>query len=88
MGKAARQSGTNFYPCLFDESNLVSTFGMLDPTKRGYISRGQYSQALSTMGAISFNEYPEGSESNRISMETFLTEAKAGLAKASATFKK
>jgi len=86
--KAARQSGTDFYPCLFDESNLVSTFGMLDPTKRGYISRDQYSQALSTMGAISFNEYPEGSESNRISMETFLSEAKAGLSKASATFKK
>ena len=39
--KVARQSGM-YYPCLFDDSNLISIFGMLDPTKRGYITRDQY----------------------------------------------
>lgn len=37
----ARQSGV-YYPCLFDETNLNAIYGMLDPTKRGYITRDQY----------------------------------------------
>ena len=85
--KGAKQSGADFYPCLFDESNLVSTFGMLDPTKRGYISHEQYKQALITMGVTSYEEYPEGAAENRITEDTFIREAKAGLSKASATFK-
>ncbi len=32
------------YPCLFDESNIQSVFGMLDPTGRGFITREQYSE--------------------------------------------
>ena len=39
--KLAKQSGV-YYPCLFDETNLNSIFGMLDPTKRGFITREQY----------------------------------------------
>ena len=30
------------YPCLFDESNIKSIFGMLDPTAQGYITLQQY----------------------------------------------
>lgn len=30
------------YPCLFDESNVRSLFGILDPAKRGYINHSQY----------------------------------------------
>ncbi|XP_078486164.1 EF-hand calcium-binding domain-containing protein 10-like isoform X2 [Ciona intestinalis] len=39
--KIAKQSGM-YYPCLFDDSNLTSIFGMLDPTKRGFITREQF----------------------------------------------
>ena len=30
------------YPCLFDDSNIQSVYGMLDPTNRGYITLKQY----------------------------------------------
>jgi hypothetical protein len=30
------------YPCLFDDSNIRSVFGMLDPTGRGCITLRQY----------------------------------------------
>ena len=30
------------FPCLFDDTNIQSVFGMLDPTGKGYISHQQY----------------------------------------------
>merc|ERR1712179_129994 len=84
--KVARQSGM-YYPCLFDDSNLISIFAMMDPTRRGFITRDQYIEALHTLGVKeNYEEYPTGSEVNRINMDTFLKEAKGGLSKASATF--
>lgn len=32
------------YPCLFDESNINSIFGMLDPVGKGYITLQQYKE--------------------------------------------
>ena len=32
------------FPCLFDESNINSIFGMLDPVNKGYISLEQYKE--------------------------------------------
>jgi hypothetical protein len=37
-------------PCLFNESNLDSVFGILDPTNEGYVSYDQYKE-----GALRFN---------------------------------
>lgn len=34
------------YPCLFDESNVQSVYGMLDPTNRGYVTLKQYSEGM------------------------------------------
>nr|XP_002131050.1 EF-hand calcium-binding domain-containing protein 10-like [Ciona intestinalis] len=84
--KIAKQSGM-YYPCLFDDSNLTSIFGMLDPTKRGFITREQFVEALSTLGVKNFDEYPPGSEVNKITLDTFLRESKQGLTKSSSTFK-
>ena len=39
--KTARETGQNF-PCLFDEGNVESAFGIMDPTCRGFITRTQY----------------------------------------------
>ena len=30
------------FPCLFDDSNIQSVFGMLDPTGKGFITHQQY----------------------------------------------
>ena len=30
------------YPCIFEDQNIQSIFGMLDPTGRGFISLEQY----------------------------------------------
>lgn len=38
------KSSKRDYPCLFDESNVQSVYGMLDPTNRGYITLKQYSE--------------------------------------------
>ncbi|XP_070558815.1 EF-hand calcium-binding domain-containing protein 10-like [Ptychodera flava] len=74
------------YPCLFDDSNVTSVFGMLDPTKRGFITLAQYKEAMSTVGVEGFDEYPNGAEADKITQETFLREARHGLKKSSATF--
>lgn len=74
------------FPCLFDDSNIQSVYGMLDPTNRGYITVKQYNEALTTLGITDYNEKPDGLLDDRISFETFLTEARDGLAKVSATF--
>lgn len=39
--KQARTTGID-HPCLFDESNIESVFGMLDPNSTGYIRLAQY----------------------------------------------
>lgn len=41
--KTARETGENF-PCLFDESNVESAFGIMDPTGRGFITRIHYQE--------------------------------------------
>ena len=38
------QSSKRDFPCLFDDSNVQSVYGMLDPTNRGYITLKQYSE--------------------------------------------
>ena len=43
--KAARQTGEEF-PCLFDERNVESAFGIMDPTGRGYITNDQYQEGI------------------------------------------
>ena len=73
-------------PSFFDESNLKSVFGMLDITKKGYISREQYLHAMCNLGVKKFNQNPAGSEFNKISQETFVREVKIALRSASATF--
>ncbi|XP_059917811.1 EF-hand calcium-binding domain-containing protein 10 [Gadus macrocephalus] len=73
-------------PCLFNESNLDSVFGILDPTNEGYVSYDQYKEALITLGVSKINERPEGGDHDRISRETFKVEARKGLQKSSATY--
>ncbi|XP_072026439.1 EF-hand calcium-binding domain-containing protein 10-like [Amphiura filiformis] len=75
------------YPCLFDNSNIESVFGMLDPTKKGFISLEQYTQALQTLGCKDFDERPPGSGQDRITQDTFTREIKQGLKKSSAAFR-
>ncbi|XP_039617118.1 EF-hand calcium-binding domain-containing protein 10 [Polypterus senegalus] len=81
--KAARAASSG-YPCLIDDSNLNSVFGILDPTKQGYITVNQYKKALSTLGILKYNELPQGADVNRVSQETFLKEAMEGLKRTSA----
>ena len=73
-------------PSLLDESNLKSMYYMLDITKKGYISKEQYLQAMGAIGARKFNENPAGADLNKITLETFLRETKASLRDASATY--
>ncbi|KAH9494541.1 EF-hand calcium-binding domain-containing protein 10 [Bulinus truncatus] len=75
------------YPCLFDESNIKSVFGMLDPTGRGYITLKQYEEAMITLGAKDYNLLPLGAMEDKINIDTFKMEATAGLKSASATFR-
>ena len=84
--KVSQLSGM-YRPCLFEEANLQAIFGMLDPTRRGFITKYQYSEALKTIGVKDFELMPTGAETDRITYDTFLQEAKKGLASASATFK-
>ncbi|XP_064633223.1 EF-hand calcium-binding domain-containing protein 10-like [Lineus longissimus] len=73
-------------PCLFDESNITSVFGMLDPTGRGSITLRQYREALQTLGIDHFDQHPAGGDVDKIQLETFVREAKHGLARVSATY--
>ncbi|XP_056120872.1 EF-hand calcium-binding domain-containing protein 10 [Rhinichthys klamathensis goyatoka] len=79
----AREGNT---PCLFNESNLDALFGVLDPSHQGFITHGQYKEALKTLGIKNFNEFPDGASDDRISQETFIREATEGLVRSSATF--
>merc|ERR1711976_796506 len=73
------------FPCLFDESNINSIFGMLDPTGRGFITLQQYREGLLTIGISDFEQHPPGHDVNKITPDIFAREAKLGLARASAT---
>ncbi|KAG8438584.1 hypothetical protein GDO86_004954 [Hymenochirus boettgeri] len=81
--KYARLSGVD-YPCLFDDSNLDSIFGILDPAGQGYITGNQYMEALKTLGInISNAEEPTG----KITLELFKHLMRSQLKNACATFK-
>ncbi|XP_041652253.1 EF-hand calcium-binding domain-containing protein 10 [Cheilinus undulatus] len=73
-------------PNLFNKTNLDAVFGILDPAGRKYITFAQYKQALTTIGIKDINECPEGVNEDRISEETFKTEAMQGLQRCSATY--
>lgn len=36
------------FPCLFDDTNIQSIYGMLDPTGRGFITLQQYMEGIKT----------------------------------------
>ncbi|XP_031566111.1 EF-hand calcium-binding domain-containing protein 10-like [Actinia tenebrosa] len=74
------------YPCLFDDSNIRSLFGMLDVTGKGHINYDQYKEGLSTFGIDSFDKDPPGADVDKINSETFTKEARQGLTDASSTF--
>lgn len=49
------QSTKRDYPCLFDDSNVQSVYGMLDPTNRGYITLKQYCEGNEEIITIGSN---------------------------------
>ncbi|XP_012717903.2 EF-hand calcium-binding domain-containing protein 10 [Fundulus heteroclitus] len=83
--KTSRESGVRG-PNLFDNSNLDAVFGILDPANQKYITFEQYKQALTMLGIKDINECPDGVNEDRISHETFKTEAMEGLQRTSATY--
>ncbi|XP_070764223.1 EF-hand calcium-binding domain-containing protein 10 [Enoplosus armatus] len=83
--KMSQQSGVRG-PHLFNNTNLKAVFGILDPANQTYITFAQYKQALATLGVKDINECPEGVNEDRISFETFKTEAIQGLQRCSATY--
>ncbi|XP_034735449.1 EF-hand calcium-binding domain-containing protein 10 [Etheostoma cragini] len=83
--KMSRQNGVDG-PNLFNNSNLDAVFGILDPANKKYITFAQYKHALTTLGIKNINECPEGVNEDRISHETFETEAIQGLQRCSATY--
>ncbi|XP_035520851.1 EF-hand calcium-binding domain-containing protein 10 [Morone saxatilis] len=84
--KFSQQNGVKG-PTLFNNDDLASVFGILDPAKKKYITFAQYKQALTTLGIKHINESPEGVNEDRIFYETFKTEATRGLQRCSATYK-
>ncbi|XP_019934384.2 EF-hand calcium-binding domain-containing protein 10 [Paralichthys olivaceus] len=83
--KISQQSGGQG-PNLFNNSNLDAVLGILDPTDQKHITFAQYKHALTTLGIKYFDECPEGANEDRISYETFKTEATQGLQRSSATY--
>lgn len=73
-------------PSLFDDSNLISVFGMLDVPGKGHITHTQYTEAMRCLGITQYNHSPAGAEMNKITRDTFLREAKAGLNLATQTY--
>lgn len=53
--KESRTANMNF-PCIFDETNIGSVFGMLDPTKKGFITFAQYKEGkqLPVIGQLKY----------------------------------
>ncbi|KAI4825388.1 hypothetical protein KUCAC02_021071 [Chaenocephalus aceratus] len=74
--KISQQTGMKG-PNLFNNANLNAVFGILDPTNQKHITFAQYKQALMTLGIKDINECPDGANEDRISHETFKTEAPA-----------
>ncbi|XP_054898590.1 EF-hand calcium-binding domain-containing protein 10 [Poeciliopsis prolifica] len=85
--KVSRETGMRG-PTLFDNSNLVAICGIMDPANQKYISFEQYRQALTMLGIKHINENPEGKEKDKISHETFKTDAMEVLVRDSATYAK
>ncbi|TNN41794.1 EF-hand calcium-binding domain-containing protein 10 [Liparis tanakae] len=83
--KMSQQSGIKA-PSLFNKANLDAVYGILDPTHQKHITFAQYKQALITLGIKDINECPEGVNEDKISHETFETEAIRGLQRCSATY--
>ncbi|XP_072242449.1 EF-hand calcium-binding domain-containing protein 10 [Leuresthes tenuis] len=83
--KDSQQSGVKG-PNVFNNSDLDAVFGILDPANKKNISFAQYKHALTTLGIKDINECPEGVNEDRISHETFKTEAMQGLRRYSATY--
>ncbi|KAK6175319.1 hypothetical protein SNE40_013807 [Patella caerulea] len=73
-------------PSLFDDSNIRSVFGILDPTNKGFITLQQYKEAMTTLGVKNYPSSPELQENELINMDTFYKDAKKGLEEASATY--
>lgn len=86
LEKARDNPGECEPPSLFDEQNLLSVFKMLDVPGKGYISLTQYNEAMSCLGVTKFTFSPAGAELNKISQETFVREAIAGLKLSIQTF--
>ncbi|XP_003967288.2 EF-hand calcium-binding domain-containing protein 10 [Takifugu rubripes] len=84
--KVSQQCGSSG-PNLFSNDDLDTIFGILDPNNQNYITGAQYRQALSTLGIREVNEYPDGFNEDRISRETFKSEAIEGLHRSSTTYK-
>ncbi|XP_056138599.1 EF-hand calcium-binding domain-containing protein 10 [Lampris incognitus] len=76
--KVSKQSSMEG-PSLFNDSDLDAIFGILDPTNQEYISYAQYKGALATLGISNINEFPAGAGEDKISRDTFKTDAKEGL---------
>ncbi|KAM8892911.1 EF-hand calcium-binding domain-containing protein 10-like [Spinachia spinachia] len=83
--KLSQQSGKKG-PNLFNNANLDAIFGILDPINQKYITLAQYKHALTTLGIQNINECPDGVNEDRITRETFKTEAIEGLQRCSATY--
>ncbi|KAL6106329.1 efcab10 [Pungitius sinensis] len=83
--KLSQQSGKKG-PNLFNNTNLDAIFGILDPTNQKYITFAQYKHALTTLGIKNINECPDGVNEDKITHETFKTEAIEGLQRCSATY--
>lgn len=74
------------HPCLFDDTNIRSLFGILDISNHGYINYEQYKRALENLGIKDINRNPPGADMDEITLEVFLKEARVGLSTSSATF--
>ncbi|CAL1594847.1 unnamed protein product [Knipowitschia caucasica] len=73
-------------PTLFTSSDLDTVFQLLDPAHRKYITYDQYKYALQTLGVSDINECPDGVNDEKISHDTFKTEAMEGLQRSARTF--
>ncbi len=86
LQKARSEPDETSPPAFFDEANLRSVFGMLDVTRKGYVSHDKYLQAMSNLGLREYNATPAGTTFDKISQETFVREVQVALTKATATF--
>lgn len=71
----AAQNGQGNNPFIFSLKNAESIFFMLDSNKRGYITFKQYKHGLETLGINDYDIMPFGIGDDKITKETFLSEA-------------